>query len=456
MFENLKAIFVKKIHNRIKQIEKKESVELKKQLQLDYEIRLQSVGYGFKLNGDKFFISEANKVIVGNNVHIDDNSYFSTKGGLVIGDNTHISRNVTIYTHNHDYNGTALPYDLNNSFRPVIIGKNVWIGMNVSIAPGVSIGDGAIIGIGAVVNRDINEGEIVVAPQVISIKNRDRAHYKKLILENKYGGINGELLSKEEVSLFSKSYQENRNKEIVFVLGTGRSGSTSIVDILNQHPNCIASHENILQLVRLSTDYACNFTGKESILNELNKIFETKSWPGNGTELIVHSDQRLWNFIGFLNDYFPNAKFIHLVREPIPTITSMVSRNWYINNEYFEYNRLDWAKYRLSGFACGDVSEIEWNTMSALQKCCWYYVFINSQIKKQLDSLESSKSLKINLESIDYKLMSDFLNFDNFEFKSVVSNKIRSVDKDKLKSLQESDIKKEIEIELNKYNIDFL
>lgn len=154
-----------------------------------------------RFNGN-IFITHPPKVQIGNNVHIGDRAYFVTEGGLSIGDNTHISRNVTIYTANHNYEGNALPYDDSFLFEPVVIQKNVWIGMNVSIVPGVRIGEGAIVGMGSVIASDVAPLTIVGgAPQRI-LKERNTGHYQDLERRQKYGGINGHLLTIEEISLY--------------------------------------------------------------------------------------------------------------------------------------------------------------------------------------------------------------------------------------------------------------
>ncbi|HGY9592870.1 TPA: hypothetical protein ACOJPH_000504 [Vibrio campbellii] len=103
---------------------------------------------------------------LGHGVRIGEGAFFHAMGGLEVGDNTQISRNVIIYTCNHDVNGEAIPYDDGYILKKVVIGESVWIGMGVMITPGVTIGDGAIIGMGAVISRDIKKGEVVVgSPQ---------------------------------------------------------------------------------------------------------------------------------------------------------------------------------------------------------------------------------------------------------------------------------------------------
>ena len=115
-----------------------------------------------------------------------DRMFISERGltlhcrGLTIGDNCHISRNVTIYTAQHRYESTALPYDDAYLYSPVTIGKIVWIGMNVSILPGVRIGDGAIVGMGAIVSRNVGDREIVGNPPFRVLKNRELQRYEKL------------------------------------------------------------------------------------------------------------------------------------------------------------------------------------------------------------------------------------------------------------------------------------
>lgn len=118
---------------------------------------------------------------IGQNVGINAGAYWVCDGGLKIGDNCRFGRNVTIYTRNHNYRGSALPYDETNVMRPVKIGDNVWVGINVTILPGAEIRDGAIIGAGCVIAGVVDKHEIRVAPKAEVLKSRDVAHYEKLL-----------------------------------------------------------------------------------------------------------------------------------------------------------------------------------------------------------------------------------------------------------------------------------
>lgn len=147
-------------------------------------------GQGVMLHG-KLTIHGSRNLSIGHNVHINEGAFLRAEGGLTIGDNCHISRNLVIYTMNHQYEGDLLPYDREMIMKPVSIGNNVWIGMNVSIIPGVNIGDGAIVGMGAVVTKDVEPLAIVGGNPAKRLKGRDNIHYSRLVQKSKYSGISG-------------------------------------------------------------------------------------------------------------------------------------------------------------------------------------------------------------------------------------------------------------------------
>lgn len=151
------------------------------------------IGRGVRITGD-VTITGRDRVTLGDNVHIGTGAFIRAEGGLTVGDNTHISRNLLLYTMNHDIEGEALPYGSAQVARSVAIGRNVWIGMNVCIAPGTTIGDGAVIAMGTVVSGTVPPMAMVASQPWRVIGERDADHYEHLDTEGRYGGSGGKPL----------------------------------------------------------------------------------------------------------------------------------------------------------------------------------------------------------------------------------------------------------------------
>lgn len=158
--------------------------------------RLGHCGRGVRLYGN-CRITAPHRLQLGDNVHINVGAFIRAEGGVSIGDNTHIARNIMIYSMNHQFEGTRLPYDDTSIYKPVRIGRNVWIGANVAIAPGSQIGDGAIIAMGAVVSGQIEPHSIVAAAPLRILRKRDIEHYSRLDSAKEYAGMAGHFLRKK-------------------------------------------------------------------------------------------------------------------------------------------------------------------------------------------------------------------------------------------------------------------
>jgi len=127
-----------------------------------------------------FHITGPAHVRLGDNVHIGRNAFIRAHGGVEIGAHTVLSRNVVIYSVDHDYDDDLLPYSAGTRKSKVTIGSHVWVGMNVCILPGTNIGDGAIIGMGTVVSGNVPSGAIVGSEKWRVLKMRDIEKYDRL------------------------------------------------------------------------------------------------------------------------------------------------------------------------------------------------------------------------------------------------------------------------------------
>ncbi len=106
----------------------------------------------------KLRVFSSGKIIIGNNVGLNNVSITCRSTSVEIGDGAIIAANVIVI--DSDFHA---PWPPNNRLcnpgferdKPVKIGHNVWIGINSIILKGVTIGDNAIIGAGSVVTKDV-------------------------------------------------------------------------------------------------------------------------------------------------------------------------------------------------------------------------------------------------------------------------------------------------------------
>ena len=362
---------------------------------------IKYLGEGVMFNG-KVKVSNPKYLILGNNVHIGDNAFIKSDGGVVIGDHTHISRNVAIYSVNHDYQGERLPYDNNAIDRPVVIERNVWIGMNVNITPGVRIGEGSIIGMGTTVSKSVPPFSIIGNQSYRVLGQRDEGHYQALDRQGQYGGINGRAVVKERFLANGREL----GKKLFFVVRTGRAGSTSIAKVLSNHEKIDCRHEPNPLLIRLSHELASGGKTVDEVKRELADIY-VNTGIFDPTKIYGESDQKLGNLITPLAELLPEAKFIWLLRKGENFVASAYSRGWFQEEEFKKYPKKQWLaashhrKYRFSGH---NGQEKNWTQLNAFEKCCFYWRFWNEQIEQQLSALPQDRWMTIKVETLNEDL----------------------------------------------------
>jgi len=128
---------------------------------------------------------------VSKSTHLGENIHFNgiTIGGcgkVVIGNNFHSGPECLFIAQNHNYEGSAIPYDSTYICRDIHIEENVWLGSRVIIIGGVTIGEGAIIQAGSVVVKDIPKYAIAGGSPARVFSQRNKEHYLRLKKEKKF------------------------------------------------------------------------------------------------------------------------------------------------------------------------------------------------------------------------------------------------------------------------------
>jgi acetyltransferase-like isoleucine patch superfamily enzyme len=371
-----------------------------------YLSQIQSRGKNVRIYG-RNYISRPECVVLGNNVHIGENAYFVTEGGLIVGDNVRMSRNVTIYTINHNYLGEVLPYDSTNLAKPVTIGKNVWIGMGVSVTPGVRIGDGAIIGMGAVVTRDVPPLAIVGNQPIRILKFRDSDHYESLEKARQYAGINGRPLAADILSTYAPNGLE---AQIVFAVSMERQSSKLLTTLLSSHPELTCNHELRPQLVRLSTELAHKIKTTEQARDELFALFCNGSvFPDN---LYIECDHSLFHLLETLTAILPTSRVIWLQTDARTAVSHTCAQGWFSAVEFQKvrpenFNSADleshWIYHRLRGDQCGLFNQAHWEKLSVFERNCWYWGYVNKEIERQITALPPERKYVVKSEALIHR-----------------------------------------------------
>ena len=135
-----------------------------------------TTGTGCRIEAYKFF-SDSPKLIIGNNVQINDYVHLACGQSLIIEDDVLIANKVYISDINHgNYSGENQSFPEEKAKNRKIFSKtvkiceNVWIGENAIILPGVEIGKNSIIGAGSVVTKNVPENCIVAGNPAKIIK----------------------------------------------------------------------------------------------------------------------------------------------------------------------------------------------------------------------------------------------------------------------------------------------
>jgi acetyltransferase-like isoleucine patch superfamily enzyme len=98
------------------------------------------------------------KIIIKENVTINDNVFIHGAGGVVIGEKTIISYGVCIISTGLITDGwNNIVVERIHKNEKIEIGKNVWLCANTTILPGVTIKDNIIVAAGSIVTKNLLE-----------------------------------------------------------------------------------------------------------------------------------------------------------------------------------------------------------------------------------------------------------------------------------------------------------
>lgn len=103
-----------------------------------------------------------NKVVIGNEVTLNEWVYIDGYGGVIIGNGVRIAHRATIMSSDHVYHDRSrFIYKQGLISKMTILEDDVWVGASAIVLAGVHVGHGAIVAAGAVVTRNVEPFTIV-------------------------------------------------------------------------------------------------------------------------------------------------------------------------------------------------------------------------------------------------------------------------------------------------------
>ena len=142
-------------------------------------------------------------------------------------------------------------------------------------------------------------------------------------------------------------------KSPIFILGMPRSGTSLVEQIISSHKNVYGGGE-LPTLVKLCTPiYKSKLENEENIniISEKKLVFIREKYlealNNLNTSNNIISDKTPSNFqnIGVILSIFPEAKIIHLNRDPRAVCWSIYKSNWSSKGYGFSYNMYDLVKF---------------------------------------------------------------------------------------------------------------
>lgn len=187
----------------------------------------------------------------------------------------------------------------------------------------------------------------------------------------------------------------NENHPCVFVLSTGRAGTETLAALFGFADNVIAYHEpspKLYSFSKMAYEYFDDpFTRKvltEALLALRSELLNRSLDYGRG--YAETSPQVTFLAPAILNAY-PDARFVHLVRDPREVVTSGMRRKW------FEGNPND--KYRIVPGPSSEAGR-KWRSYNTFQKNLWLWSETNRWISQFLSTVPPQRKLLVHSEDV--------------------------------------------------------
>jgi len=155
-----------------------------------------------------------------------------------------------------------------------------------------------------------------------------------------------EIFTKTPNSIKHPLQTDISTKRPIFILGMPRSGTTLVEQIISSHSSVYGAGElstlmKLLQPILKGKD----MLSERSLIIIREKYLDSLSNLNTSANIITDKEPTNFQNIGFIFSIFPDAKIIHLKRDPMAICWSIFKSNWRGTGYGYSYNMDDLVKF---------------------------------------------------------------------------------------------------------------
>jgi len=167
-------------------------------------------------------------------------------------------------------------------------------------------------------------------------------------------------------------------KNVFFILSQGRSGTSFLANLLDKSAKACVEHEPVREDFQA---YQGAFHSEKKALKYIKNFRKREIYfrvRNRNIEIYGEVNSLLRRHYKALKDNFPNATFIHLIRDGRDVVRSMMSRRTMTPED--PNTKLIYPKE-------GDPYKEKWLEMSRFEKLCWYWQEENRYLRENIQNL---------------------------------------------------------------------
>jgi hypothetical protein len=227
---------------------------------------------------------------------------------------------------------------------------------------------------------------------------------------------------------------------MVFVFGTGRCGTHTMWRVFEALPDTLSTHEGVgyvrcgpAAMIGTQVGMGCmpelnaylyHYAGEEAFRRtfdpdpEMTRFMDAsfagraKSIAWCETQSIAYCDANpfAFNFIGYLHARYPDARFLHLVRDGYACVRSWSRRDSTYPDKVPTPDAVSWLLAKPVPFP-SDPAHALWSRYDRLQRISWFWNAVNANIAERFERIPAQNRKVLKIEEVTEATLPGILDF---------------------------------------------